>query len=219
MDEFNTLVQVTNGEILIFFDEPLVPMGTDWVHALAGHAMRPEIGLVGSKIVDEFGHVDDTRLILALDALTTTGAGTPDAVNAAGNKIGYFGRWMLDHRVPTLSGGCFAVRRNVFEGVGGFDARLRSPTVRVVDLSQRVSQYSLGLLWSAQAKFLRPVQPNAKQPPSPSDIRQMLAKWGTTLDDRLCENPNLALSGTCQQLLFPPRKMFPWRKSAIRAAA
>jgi GT2 family glycosyltransferase len=218
-DPFNLLAQVATGEILVLFDEPLMPLGKDWLRVLVGHAVRPELGFIGGRTLNESGDVDLSRTMLAYDSLIPAAMVDADAAGSTENKIGYFGRWLLDHRVPAVSEGCFAVRKKDFECVDGFDPRLRSPAIRAVDLSQRISQLGLGILWSARSQFVRRGRVGAEQNPTPSEIRHMTLKWRARLETRLRENPNFLSRGSGQHLLFPPHASFPWRGSAIRAAA
>ena len=145
-------------------------------------------------------------------------AGTDNSGGVARPK-GYFAQWVLDHGVTAVSGGCFALRSDMFHRVGGFDPRIRRPALRELDLSLSVGRGAATVLWSAHAQFRQDAAIVESDRDDASDLTYLRAKWGALLVNDPDGNPNLLATETGPCLAFPPRIPYPWRTAAHRTAA
>lgn len=109
----NLAASVASGEYLVFLN-PDTEVRAGWIDALIeALETHPGAGLATSRILL---------------------AGTPDRLNAAGNELHFTGlslcrgvgveREAFDHleEIGLISGAAFAIRRRLFEKLGGFDA-------------------------------------------------------------------------------------------------
>jgi len=115
----NRGVRQTSGELLVFLNNDVEVTQPDWLHEMVSHAVRPDIGCVGAKLL----YPDDT----VQHAGVITGIG---GVAGHAHKYfhkdehGYHGRLRLTHNVTAVTAACLVVRRSVFEQVGGLDEEL-----------------------------------------------------------------------------------------------
>lgn len=108
------------GEILVFLNDDTVMPEPDWLRELVGWARRPDIGLVGLQLLDAQGRIQHGGVILGLDGFA--GHLFEGALPASETLLGPTG-WYRN--VLSVTGACVAIRRALFEDLGGFDERFR----------------------------------------------------------------------------------------------
>ncbi len=94
---FNRGVTESSGEILAFLDSGLQVIEPNWLYRLAAYAVRPEVGAVGSRFIDE------------VEGLFSAG---------------YLAQSVVDHHVRQIRVGCLLVSKEHFRTIGGFDEEL-----------------------------------------------------------------------------------------------
>lgn len=104
------------GEVLIFLNNDTEALCPEWLAELVGWAEKPEIGIVGAKLIRPDHTIQHAGLIIGL-------AGHGSHVFDGGPEIqdGPFGssEWYRDYQAVT--GACLAIRRQVFKQLDGFD--------------------------------------------------------------------------------------------------
>ncbi|WP_434380192.1 glycosyltransferase family 2 protein [Melittangium boletus] len=115
----NHLARAARGEVLVFLQPGYRPLDPRWLEELASQALRPDIGVVGARLVDGSGRLQGGGLWLGAGGQRVAPfAGLPDpSLTALGGS-----HWTRN--VLAVDGACLTVRREVFERVGGFDERL-----------------------------------------------------------------------------------------------
>ncbi|BDE07660.1 hypothetical protein WPS_29360 [Vulcanimicrobium alpinum] len=112
----NFAVRHSAGELLIFLNNDVEVIDGDWVDELAGWALHPEIGAVGALLLRANGDVQHAGIVVGLEGFANHPfADTAVSVgNAHGSPLWY-------RNYLAVTGACLAVRRDVFDTVGGFD--------------------------------------------------------------------------------------------------
>ena len=135
------------GEVLIFLDgvRPFSPPGTSswntWWEELASQAMRESVGAVGVRVRSS------SKALLHMGAVL----GGPEVVRTrtAGLRADEPGHLALAQslrEVAAVSGGCLAIRRDLFMHFGGFDRGFRS-SLHDVDFCMRLRESGLRILY------------------------------------------------------------------------
>ncbi len=131
----NAAARIARGRLLVFVNNDVVAGDTSWLARMARHALRPEIGAVGAKLVDGAGRIQHGGIVLG----TGGGLVTHAHRHFPGNAPGYLGRLTLTHRVSAVTAACLMVEADKFAAVGGFDAAHFAVDFNDVDLCLRLN--------------------------------------------------------------------------------
>ena len=108
-----------SGELLLFLNNDIEIISSDWLSEMVGFAMRPGVGVVGTKLIypsTELQH-GGVAIGIHLAALMYRSAG--------GRPWGLFGSPEHARNWLAIMGACQLVRRDVFERLEGFDESYR----------------------------------------------------------------------------------------------
>jgi O-antigen biosynthesis protein len=113
---FNNLAaREARGEFLIFLNDDIEITDPGWLDALLAHAVRPEVGVVGARLLYPDRRVQHAGIVW------TPNGGRHAFRSFEETDPGYFGLAVLDRNVIAVTGACLLVRRAEFEALGGFD--------------------------------------------------------------------------------------------------
>lgn len=146
---FNYAAQYARGEYLLFVSPHIVIHDADWLGSLLNHAQRPEVGIVGARVLSREGSVLHAGMVLGLQGL----AGKP-FTNAAVTDPGYMHRLQLTQNWSAVSGNCLIVRKEVFDSVGGMDEEAFSQGLQDIDLCLRIGQSGYLVVWTPDANVV-----------------------------------------------------------------
>lgn len=191
----NTTALNARGALLCFLDAKLTPQANDWLHELAAHALRPEIGAVGPM-----QRSSNDKVHCALTVLTNqprTDQLTWSAFQGlASSQQGMAGRAALQQNVSILAPGCLMVRKDVFFQAGMFDAENYPRVLFEFDFCLRLLQSGLRNLWTpySTVQFARPSERQEVHDDKNETFR-FRQQWQSFLDHDPAYNPNLSCGG------------------------
>lgn len=201
-----------NGEIIGLLNDDLEIISDGWLAEMVSHAVRPDIGAVGAMLYYPDDTIQHAGVILGLGGV----AGHAHHGFSRGEK-GYYGRAGLIQNFSAVTAACMMMRRTVFDEVGGFDERL-AVAFNDVDLCIRIRDKGYRILWTPYAEFYHyeslsrgPESTPERFPKFIEEIEYMQNKWGVSLFNDPCYNPNLSLCNGRFELCFSPRVKKPWR--------
>lgn len=131
----NLAAEQARGEYLLFFAADNLVCQAQWLAELLNHAQRPEVGVVGARLVDPKGKVANTGVILGLG-----GAAGPAFAGELSDARGYMQRLQVAQNWSAVSGSCLMIRTQVFKDLGGFDEATFAQSLADIDLCLRVGQ-------------------------------------------------------------------------------
>ena len=120
---FSTLcnhgVDKASGEVLLFLNNDIEVIDSDWLTAMLEQAQRPSIGAVGARLFYEDGSIQHAGAILGLGGLAAhSHRGAP------ATSPGYMHQVWTINNYSSVAGACLMCRRAVFEEAGRFDEAL-----------------------------------------------------------------------------------------------
>jgi GT2 family glycosyltransferase len=111
----NEAAQVGSGEVLLFLNDDVEPVNEDWLGRLCGVLAREGVGVAGARLKYPEGSIQHVGMVL----------GMSDGVGHLGRHLRGSSYWPwidFSREVSAVTGACLAVRRTLFEQLGGFDA-------------------------------------------------------------------------------------------------
>ena len=187
----NTIAAQSNGEYLVMLASDSLVVSPNWVGSLLNQGLRPEVGAVGSKLIDEHGIVTQGGLLLGWDG----GLGSP-FVGQKKDDTGYQFRAVLEQNHSALTGTCMMVRKEIFDAVGGLDEGVFAGVYGDVDLSLKVAQAGFLLVWTPQVQIIHP----GRLPEDEMALAALRDKWAAPFAQDMSYNANLAHIGTAYTL-------------------
>jgi GT2 family glycosyltransferase len=214
-------VSKAGGEIIGFINNDIDVIEPGWLKEMVSHAVRPNVGAVGAKLLYGTGAVQHGGVILG-----TGGVAGHAHKRLDDSDSGYFGRLVLTQNLSAVTAACLVMRRACFEEAGGLDERDFPVAFNDVDLCLKLRRIGYDIVWTPFAKLyhLESATRGADLDPaqverSRREIACMRARWAAELDHDPFYNPNLTLSVEEFGLAFPPRTAKPWAAAAHVALA
>jgi glycosyltransferase involved in cell wall biosynthesis len=169
LDRIELAVRSASGQTLVFFDECVTPTGSDWLTEMAGPLQLPEIGIVGARLLDPHTRVlRHCGVVFTADGrLEHIYAGQPEHVSEQAGCAGWYRNW------TAVSGACFAIRRDIWDAVGGMDGDILYPRLDIhLNLKVRLKT-DWRILYNPYARFLQS-QESALESPLLGDSRRAM---------------------------------------------
>ncbi|HVV04993.1 MAG TPA: glycosyltransferase, partial [Puia sp.] len=145
-DKCNTGATAASGEILIFYNDDVRPLEDDWLENTIEYLTMPGVGGVSPRLVYEDDSIQYAGMATGVRGLTgTTFHGYPK------DSTAYINFPQSVRNVSILSGACLAIKKEVFENIGGFDPMNTPSSHSDVDLSFRLLDAGLRCVYTPYA--------------------------------------------------------------------
>ncbi|KAF2393531.1 MULTISPECIES: glycosyltransferase family 2 protein [Pseudomonas] len=184
---YNAASQQAQGEYLVLLATDSELVNPNWIESLLNHAQRPEVGIVGAKLVDREGKVTQAGLILGLNGGVGS-AFTGQRYDASGS---YLQRLVLEQNYSAVSKVCLMVRKELFDALGGLDDVTFAEGLSDVDLCLKAGQAGYLTVWTPLVQVVHP----GVVPQAPQVLDALRDKWAAAFAQDQAYNANLALTG------------------------
>jgi GT2 family glycosyltransferase len=210
----NAAAREAKGAVLVLLNNDVDVIESGWIRELVSQAIRPDVGLVGAKLLYPNELVQHAGLVLGPE-----GNATHLCCRANRNDPGYFGQLALSRSLSVVTGACVAIRRAVFLEVGGFDEANLPVSFNDVDLCLRLGRQGYRVVWTPFAELFHLESASrgldfgdpAKLERSLREAEYMRKTWGALMKSAdPFHNPNVLFGWNRFEVPSTPRRQKPW---------
>ncbi len=178
------------GQLLLFLNNDIEAMRPDWLTALVEQAVRPDVGAVGCRLVFPDGRIQHAGVVVGLH-----GAAGHPFHGQAPTTPGYMGLDRIIRNCSAITGSCLMMRRELFQGIGGFDERYRV-ILGDVDLCLRLRERGYLVVYTPEATMIHHESATRGGWNPAEDIDLFQARWSHLLQrGDPYYHPELSLAG------------------------
>jgi len=193
----NMAASEARGEYLVLLNNDTAVIAESWLDELLNHAQRPEVGIVGAKLLYPSGRIQHAGVVLGL-----CGPAEHVFIDEPMDAPGYMQRLQVDQNYSAVTAACLMVRKSIYEQVGGLDEGF-TVSYNDVDFCLKVREAGYLLVWTPHAVVMHEGSvsqtkvdkntPLAKRKRFVSEQDAMYAKWLPQLARDPAYNPNFSL--------------------------
>ncbi len=110
----NLGAQAAGSDLLVFINDDVTPIQPEWLDVIVAHLERPEVGVVGGRLLFPSGALQHAGLVFGIQ----DGAGHPGR-GAFYSEMMYY--LQLPRDVSAVTGACLGIRQGLFQELRGFD--------------------------------------------------------------------------------------------------
>ena len=115
----NVGANVARGEVLLLLNDDIEAEGHEWIKTMASYATNKGVGCVGCKLLYPDGKIQHVGISAGIDGPAHKFMGEEDSVKAgAGDNL-------VNKNVLAVTGACLAVRKELYDRVGGLYEELK----------------------------------------------------------------------------------------------
>ncbi len=175
--------QSARGDYLLFLNNDTDLIAPDSIGEMAGMAARPDVGIVGAKLLYADGTVQHAGIVYGI-------GGFAEHIfhGMAGDAPGYMGRAAVTGNVSAVTGACMMMRREVFEAVGGFPEEYPI-AVNDVELCMRIGAAGYRIVFQPEALWHHYESKSRGYEDTPEkrerlmgEIGRFRERWGAVVD-------------------------------------
>jgi O-antigen biosynthesis protein len=212
----NEAVREAAGEIIVLINNDIDVSDGGWLREMVSLVVRPGVGVVGAKLLFPDNRVQHAGVVLGVGESAVAGH---FGYHAHRNDPGYVGQFILARELSAVTGACLAISKELYETIGGLDAKNLPVSYNDVDLCLRIREHGRRVIWTpfAELYHLESASRGYVQTPdriaeTKREIDYMRSRWGCLLDNDRFYNTNFDRLDHSFQLKFPARRQRPWRQ-------
>ena len=198
----NAAAKLARGDYLLLLNNDTAALHDDWLDDMMGHAVRPDVGIVGAKLLYPDGKIQHAGVILGM-----RGPAEHPFIGRPPEDRGYFGRAQLTQNLSAVTGACLLIRKSVYEQLGGLDEQAFKVSYNDIDLCLKVREAGLRIVFTPYALLMHEGSASQKggteSKPDEAKLKRfaaekdaMVAKWLPQLAFDPAYNRHLSLAST-----------------------
>lgn len=188
----NFALKHAKGEILTLLNNDIEIISRGWLSEMVRHVLRPEIGVVGAKLLYPDRVVQHAGVIIGIGGVAGHGHKF-----ISDDDPGYCHRAIAIQSISAVTGACLCVRRSVYTEVNGLDENL-AVAFNDIDFCLKVREIGYRNLYTPYAKLIHYESISRGHDDTPKkhalfvkEFTYMKEKWGNKLLNDPAYNPNL----------------------------
>jgi len=185
----NAAARNCTSPVLLFLNDDTSVIEPEWLAAMVELAVRPEVGVVGAKLLYPDGRIQHGGVVMGIyDNCGHAFKGLD------GSRGHYFDFSDVIRNVSAVTGACLMTRASVFWEAGGFDEHTFAVAFNDVDLSLKIGSLGYRVLYTPHAVLYHHEafsKTSKDLVPHPEEVAAMRRKWSQTIAADPYYSPNL----------------------------
>jgi glycosyltransferase involved in cell wall biosynthesis len=202
----NAAVNQARGSVVGLINNDIEVISPGWLSEMVSHALRPEVGAVGARLLYPNDTLQHGGVILGI-----RGVAGHAHKGLASDQHGYFCRARLLQSFSAVTAACLVIRKDVYVKVGGFDEDLRV-AYNDIDFCLRVREIGYRNIYTPYAELYHHESATRGYEDTPEkqfrleqEAQFMKKRWGELLINDPAYSPNLTLERQDFSFAWPPR--------------
>ncbi len=183
----NFAVEETDGPWLLFLNNDIEMIESDWLTTMAEHVQREEVGAVGPRLLYPDDTVQHAGIVVGVGGIAEHAfRGFPAEAPGVCRQL------QVTRNYSSVTGACLLTRREVFDEVGGFDEERLPVTFSDVDLCLKMRRAGYLIVYTPFAKLYHHESGTRRRTVEPLETGVMRERWPEILAVDPYYNPNLS---------------------------
>lgn len=185
----NQAVSIADGEFILFMNDDVAPISSDWLNELVSVGIQKEIGIVGPMLIYSNNSIQHGGMIFSKN-----GAGYHPFQIINKKNFGYFGFLQTRRNYSAVTGACLLIKKTIFDEIHGFDEKL-DVYYNDADLCMKVTEKGYRIVFTPYTELLHEGSTSIKKDSSAffavENHHYFLNKWPKLKNGDPYYNPNL----------------------------
>jgi GT2 family glycosyltransferase len=193
----NSAVSVVDSPYVVLLNDDITVLAPDWVEAMLEHAQRPEVGVVGARLLYHDRSLQHAGVIMG----PHQNCGHAFK-HFSEDDPGYFSLARVIRNCSAVTFACAMMRRSVFNEVGGLDAQNLAVAYNDVDMCLRIRERGYWVVYTPYAELFHHESATRKMHCNPGEDEYIRRRWAGSIRHDPFYNPNLTREATDYSLNF-----------------
>jgi GT2 family glycosyltransferase len=183
----NFAVEQSNSPWVLFLNNDVEVIDSEWLTVMAEHVQRPDVGAVGARLLYPNDTVQHAGVVLGVGGIAEHAFRHFPA-----DAPGVSRQLQVTRNYSSVTGACLLTRRDVFEEVGGFDEERLPVTFNDVDLCLKMRRAGYLIVYTPFAKLYHHESATRRRSVEALETEVMRERWPEYLERDPYYNPNLS---------------------------
>ncbi len=183
----NLAVEQTDSPWLLFLNNDVEIIESEWLSAMVEHVQRPEVGAVGARLLYPDETVQHAGVVMGVGGIAEHAF-----KNFGAEEPGVCRQLQVTRNYSAVTGACLLTRRVVFDELGGFDEAQLPVTFSDVDLCLKMRSAGYLIVYTPFAKLFHHESATRHRSAEPRESDVIRARWADVIARDPYYNPNLS---------------------------
>jgi GT2 family glycosyltransferase len=188
----NFAVSHAEGEYVLLLNDDTEVISGGWLEAMLEPAQRPEVGIVGARLLYPDGRIQHAGVIVGVGSPWEPGVAMHSHHFYSSDSPGYAGALMTTTNYSAVTAACMLLRRSLFDEAGGLPEHL-PVQFNDVDLCLRIRERGYYIVYTPYAELYH--HESVSRGHFSGDRTEnlyMRERWGEKMDKDPYYNPNFS---------------------------
>jgi GT2 family glycosyltransferase len=186
----NASIEHVTTPFALMLNDDITVIDPGWLRAMVEHGQRPEVGIVGAKLLYPDDTIQHAGVILG-----PFGGSVHVFKRLPGDEPGYFDLPNVVRNYSAVTFACALIDRDVFDRIGGLDAENLRVAFNDTDFCLRAREAGFEVVYTPYASLYHHESVTKTVIAHPDEIGFLRNRWGHVIDHDPYYNPNLTRQG------------------------